>query len=164
MSKILYPVGTPVLLKADEPNDDPLYVVEYRKGKKFPYGLSADPHGPVQGWGDGKEHKWFSVKGLKRYNPKELRSADSVDVSPTQSKVVEASPTTPVTEAPRKKCNCISREEVEAMLSSALNDVYHDMGMMIQNNRDDTMRLAEMVDHNFGTVVKKFKTLNHNDD
>ena len=156
MSKILYPVGTPVLLKTDEPNTDPLYVVEYRKGKKFPYGLSATPHGPVQKWclGKDKEHKWFSVKGLKRYKPKELRSADSVDVSPT----------TPVTEVPRKKCNCISREEVEAMLISALNDVYHDLGMSVQNIDDNVMRLAELTDHNFSTVVKKFKTLNHDDD
>ena len=164
MSKILYPVGTPVLLKTDEPDNDPLYVVEYRKGKKFPYGLSATPHGPVQKWGDGKEHKWFSVKGLKRYNQKELRSADSVDVSPTQAQAVEASPTTQVTEAPRKKCNCISREEVEAMLMSALNDVYRDLGTSVQNVEGNVVRLAELTDHNFGTVVKKFKTLNHDDD
>ena len=166
MSKILYPVGTPVLLKTDEPDNDPLYVVEYRKGKKFPYGLSATPHGPVQKWGfgNGKEHKWFSVKGLKRYKPKKLRSTDFVDESPTQAKAVEASPTTPVTEAPRKKCDCITREEVEAMLVSALNDVYHDLGMSVQNVEGKVMRLAELIDHNFGTVVKKFKTLNHDDD
>lgn len=149
MSKILYPVGTPVLLKADEPNNDPLYVVEYRKGKKFPYGLSATPHGPVQKWGFGKEHKWFSVKGLKRYNP-------------TQAKAVEASPQVAV--APKKKCNCITLEEVEAMLMSALNDVYHDLGMSVQNIDGKVMRLAELVYHNFGTVAKQFKTLNHDDD
>lgn len=138
MSKILYPVGTLVTVKKF-PEVGAVTVTDYKKGEKYPYRV------------EGLSGKKFSVKGLKRYNP-------------TQAKAVEASPTTPVTEAPRKKCNCITREEVEAMLMSALNDVYHDLGMSVQNIDGKVMRLAELTDHNFGTVVKKFKTLNHDDD
>lgn len=147
MSKILYPVGTPVTVRKS-PETEGLIVTAYHKGEKYPYRVGfyeGDTEVTVAG------KKKFSVKGLKRYNP-------------TQAKAVEASPTTPVTEAPRKKCNCISREEVEAMLMSALNDVYHDLGMSVQNIDGKVMRLAELTDHNFGTVVKKFKTLNHDDD
>ena len=160
MSKILYPVGEVVMVRKDK-SRTPYQVLEYCKGEKYPYRLKAcqdpfDDQVSVNGMSK------FSVKGLKRYSPKELRSADSVDVSPTQAKVTEASPQVAV--APKKKCNCITREEVEAMLMSALNDVYHDLGMSVQNLDGKVMRLAELTDHNFGTVVKKFKTLNHDDD
>ena len=161
MSKILYPVGTPVLLKADEPNNDPLYVVEYRKGKKFPYGLSATPHGPVQKWGYGKEHKWFSVKGLKRYNPKELRSADSVDVSPTQTKgntVKQPEPTA---------CNCYTAEEVDVLLAKqweAIVRMLSPVNSVATDALHNTYAIAKSLDHKFAKVAKQFKTLNHDDD
>ena len=164
MSKILYPVGTPVLLKADEPNNDPLYVVEYRKGKKFPYGLSATPHGPVQKWGDGKEHKWFSVKGLKRYNPKELRSADSVDVSPTQAKVDQGNT---VKQPETSACNCYTAEEVDVLLAKQWEAIVQMLsnvdGVAMEALRNIHM-IADMTDSNFRKVAKQFKTLNHDDD
>lgn len=143
MSKILYPVGTTVTLRK-YPEMGPVEVSDYVKGEKYPYRVKTLGGQPV----DVPKTK-FSVKGLKRYNP-------------TQAKVTEASPQVAV--APKKKCNCITREEVEAMLMSALNDVYHDLGMSVQNLDGKVMRLAELTDHNFGTVVKKFKTLNHDDD
>ena len=143
MSKILYPVGTQVTLRK-YPEAGVFEVIEYKKGEKFPYRLENEVG--ERGYAGKKK---YSVKGLKRYNP-------------TQAKVTEASPQVAV--APKKKCNCITREEVEAMLMSALNDVYHDLGMSVQNLDGKVMRLAELTDHNFGTVVKKFKTLNHDDD
>ena len=88
MSKILYPVGTPVTLRKF-PKVEGLIVSKYVKGEKYPYRVGFFEGDEVNIEGKSK----FSKAGLKRYSPKELRSADSVDVSPTQAKVAEASPT-----------------------------------------------------------------------
>lgn len=146
MSKILYPVGTPVTVRKS-PETEGLMVTQYKKGEKYPYRVGFFEGDEVTVAGKTK----FSVKGLKRYNP-------------TQAKVAEAGSQASVAPTPTQTCNCITREEVEAMLMSALNDVYHDLGMSVQSVEGKVMRLAELTDHNFGAVVKKFKTLNHDDD
>ena len=164
MSKILYPVGTKVVLSEyadrDHKNLTPLYVVEYRKGKKFPYGVSKTEGGSPETLNG---HKWRSVKGLKRYNPKELRSADSVDVSPTQAKVAEASPTA---SAPMNH-NCYTKEEVDVLLAHQWQDILEvlsDVDRVAVEALRNTHMIADMTDSNFRKVAKQFKSLNHDDD
>lgn len=68
MGKILYPIGTKVLIRSNTAMSVPATVVEYRKGKQFPYGLSRNNNSSVIDFTDGQAfHKWWSVKALKRY-------------------------------------------------------------------------------------------------
>ena len=160
MGKILYPVGTKVTVRKN--GSDAYFVVrEYIKGDKFPYRLGLGMAGDnVKVAGMSK----FSKAGLKRYNPKELRSADSVDVSPTQAKVDQGNaPKQPESSA----CNCYTREEVDVLLAHQWQDILEMLsnvdGVAMEALRN-TYMIAEMTDRNFMKVAKQFKTLNHDDD
>ena len=161
MSKILYPVGTKVTVK--KLNDDDMYyfVVNYRKGKKFPYVLSVTEGGSPDGIGGTK---FFSVKGLKRYNPKELRSADSVGVSHTQAEVDQGNATR---QPESSACNCYTREEVDVLLAHQWKDILEMLSNVDEVATEalrNTHMIADMTDSNFMKVAKQFKTLNHDDD
>lgn len=156
MSKILYPVGTKVVLseyaKNDHENLTPLYVVEYRKGKKFPYGVSKDKDGRPETFNG---HKFRSVKGLKRYNPTQAKVAQDVSTpdvaSPKQTPTQEY----------------YTREEVDTLLAQQYQDVLELLSVVDQTAFtafQKSNRIAKVVDANFCTVAKQFKSLNHDDD
>ena len=158
MGKILYPVGTRVTLRKF-PDTEGLIVSKYIKGEKYPYRVGYFEGDEVSVEGKSK----FSKAGLKRSNPKELRSADSVDVSPTQAKVAEASPTA---SAPMN-CNCYTKEEVDVLLTQQWKTIVQMLSSVdgvATGALNNTLMIAEVLDHNFEKVAKQFKTLNHDDD
>ena len=137
MSKILYPVGTLVIVKKF-PEVGAVAVTDYKKGEKYPYRV------------EGISGKKFSVKGLKRYNP-------------TQAKVAEASPTV---SAPMN-CNCYTKEEVDVLLAHQWQDILEmlsNVDRVAVEALRNTHMIADMTDSNFRKVAKQFKTLNHDDD
>lgn len=155
MSKILYPVGTKVVLSeyADRNHENltPLYVVEYRKGKKFPYGLSKTKDGSTETF---KGHKFRSVKGLKRYNPTQAKVAQEVSTpdvaSPKQTPTQEY----------------YTREEVDTLMAQQYQDVLELLSVVDETAFkafQKSNRIAKVVDHNFSTVAKQFQSLNHDD-
>ena len=155
MAKILYPVGTPVTVR-ESPETEGLVVTRYMNGEKYPYRVGFYPGDQVIVGGKYK----FSKAGLKRSNPKELCSADSVGVSPTQAKVDQASPES-------SACNCYTAEEVDVLLARQWEVVVQMLssvdGVAMEALRNTHM-IADMADSNFRKVAKQFKTLNHDDD
>ena len=162
MGKILYPVGEVVTVRKDK-SQTPYQVLEYHSGEKYPYRLKGcqdpfDEQVSVNGMSK------FSKAGLRRYNPKELRSTDSVDVSPTRAEVDHGNaPKQPESSA----CNCYTKEEVDVLLARQWEAVVQMLssvdGVAMEALRN-THIIAEMADRNFMRVAKQFKTLNHNDD
>ena len=160
MSKILYPVGTKVTVRKNG-SDAHFVVREYIKGDKFPYRLGLSMAGDnVKVAGMSK----FSKAGLKRYNPKELRSADYGDVSPTQAKVDQGNaPEQPESSA----CNCYTAEEVDVLLArqwEAVVQMLSNVDEVAMEALRNTHMIAYITDSNFRKVAKQFKTLNHDDD
>ena len=162
MSKILYPVGEVVMVRKDE-SQIPYQVLEYCRGEKYPYRLKAcqDPFDD-QVSVNGKTK--FSKTGLKLYNPKELRSADYGDVSPTQAKVDQGNaPEQPESSA----CNCYTAEEVDVLLArqwEAVVQMLSNVDEVAMEALRNTHMIAYITDSNFRKVAKQFKTLNHDDD
>ena len=160
MGKILYPVGTPVTLRK-YPEIEGLIVTRYVKGEKYPYRVGFHAGDEVHTM-DGKSK--FSKAGLNRSNPKELSSADSVDVSPTQAEVDQGNaPKQPEPSA----CNCYTAEEVDILLAQqweAVVNMLSSVDSVAVEALRNTHKIAEMTDRNFMKVAKQFKTLNHDDD
>lgn len=165
MGKILYPVGTKVLLKKDDYDDDPLYVVKYRKGKPFPYGLSTYPDGSPEEF-DG--HKWFSVKGIKFYNKPEKKqdgAAPSVESSENKK-----SSSCNCGDAPQQK-DTYSVEEVNEIVDRVLDHVdmvFNDLNSAVLRTMDTTDRNMLNIADKFAKIDKHLnhlpQTLSHNDD
>lgn len=147
MAKILYPVGTQVRVKSVL-DHSPLYVVDYRKGEKYPYRLGNTPEGtPVEVAGKSK----FSKAGLKRYNPTQTSGDHAIE---QQSGL-------------QPECVCYSAEEVDLLLAQQWQDML-EMLSSVDRVASEALRnthsIADMTDSNFRRVSKKFKTLNHDDD
>lgn len=148
MSKILYPVGTPVTVRKS-PETDGLVVTQYKKGEKYPYRLGYYPGDEVFVNGKSK----FSVRGLKRYSPTQTLKKSTFEEAMARAD-----------QQAEKKCDCITRDEVEKMIASVVSDIYQDLGMSVQEVNNKVMMAAEISDINFRTVARQFKTLNHDDD
>ena len=170
MAKILYPVGTLVqvvdnikvndnYLRHNIPIGTIAKVIQYREGVEHPY--------IIEGYSES-----LNVKELKRYTPKELRSADSVDEIPGQAKVDQGNAVEqPEPTATNKNCGQCS--ELSNVVSQAIDEIMSRMADVrdiavqayedSEQNRHAIMQIAELTDANFRTVSKQFKSLNHND-
>lgn len=165
MGKILYPVGTRVVVRAVK-NHSPLYVVEYRKGKKFPYGLSDSPSGKPMVIND---HKWFSVKGLKRYNPTQTKSEGQAVATATEAELRAA-----FTPKKDSSCACYTREEVDALVQAAFVEaleVVHEAARTAEEALDvaygvehTLVTFSKVTDRNMQNISKAFKANRHDDD
>ncbi len=149
MSKILYPVGTQVTLKK-YPEAGVFEVIEYKKGEKFPYRLENEVG--ERGFAGKKK---YSVKGLKRYNPTQAKVAQDVSTpdvaSPKQNPVQDV----------------YTREEVDTLLAQQYQDLLTLLATVDEvafKAFQKSNRIAKVVDANFCTVAKQFKSLNHDDD
>ena len=149
MSKILYPVGTQVTLRK-YPEAGVFEVIEYKNGEKFPYRLENE----VGERGFAGKSK-YSVKGLKRYSPTQAKVAQDVSTpdvaSPKQ---------TPTREY-------YTREEVDTLLAQQYQGLLTLLAAVDEtafNAFQKSNRIANVLDHNFCTVAKQFKSLNHDDD
>lgn len=148
MGKILYPVGTIVLVRRDK-TQTPYEVLEYKKGEKYPYRLKActDPF-DEQVSVDGKTK--FSVKGLKNFNNTATKKQTAKKTSCGECEKVAEVARVGFQEA-------MSRlEEVRDIAVQAYEDA--------EENRKAVMQMASLVDRNFMTVSKQFKSLSHDDD
>lgn len=151
MSKILYPVGTQVTLKK-YPEAGVFEVIEYKKGEKFPYRLENE----VGERGFAGKSK-YSVKGLKRYNPTQAKATQ------TGSDVASPKVTPGATHVPQ---DSYTREEVDTLLAQQ----YQDLLQLLETVDEvafkafqKSNRIAKVVDSNFATVARQFKSLNHDD-
>lgn len=157
--KILYPVGTQVVTKA-QPNY-PYFVVQYIKGDKYPYRISDSKDGePTKVAGKSK----FSIKGLKRYNPTQTKDS-AKDVASASPKKCEGEGSY----FDRKEAaqEVYTKNEVDELI----NQVYADIETLLQSVDSVAMEalantkiIARSVDGNFYQVAKTLKTLNHDDD
>lgn len=157
MAKILYPIGTRVVVKSVI-DHSPLFVLEYHKGEEYPYRVGPQDGTPIT---VGNKSK-FSVKGLKRYNP-------------TQAKATDAGRDVEEAKCTEKKCaegsyfdrqevhNTYTQEEVDTLLHAVTKDFYRELEGIRQELYADILTVAKVSDRNFSTVSKKFKTLNHDD-
>jgi hypothetical protein len=163
MSKILYPVGTRVVVKSVD-SHSPLYVVAYKKGSKYPYRVGTRADDPASEVGiEGKSK--FSVKGLKRYTPNEPKK-DTVERKTPVEGTAKHSDTV---REQKTVCQCdmkdyYTRHEVNMLVEAALDDVYKNLDVNYMELKGDITRLAGAADRNFCKVQKTFKTLNHDDD
>ena len=149
MSKILYPVGTQVTLKKF-PEAGVFEVIEYKKGEKFPYRLENE----VGERGFAGKTK-YSVKGLKRYNPTQAKATQ------TGSDVASPKQVSPVTH------DVYTKEEVDTLLAQQYQDLLSLLATVDEvafKAFQKSNRIAKVVDANFCTVARQFKTLNHDDD
>lgn len=152
MSKILYPVGTPVTVRKS-PETEGLIVTDYKKGEKYPYRVGFYEGDKVTVAGKTK----FSVKGLKRYNPTQAKVAQEVS-TPDVASPKQVSPVTH---------DVYTKEEVDTLLAQQYQDL-----LTLLATVDETAfkafqkanRIAKVVDTNFCTVARQFKSLNHDDD
>lgn len=147
MSKILYPVGTPVTLRKF-PKVEGLIVSNYVKGEKYPYRVGFFEGDEVNIEGKSK----FSKAGLKRYNP-------------TQAQADEGN--APMQPQSTASCNCYTAEEVDVLLAQQWEQfisMLQSVDSIAVEALRNTHKIAEMTDRNFMKVAKQFKTLNHDDD
>ena len=157
MSKILYPVGTKVIVVNDIgfPGDDftigrTAEVIGYTKKSDNPRVCNGEP---LQ-YRIKMQNGWItnaSVKDLKRYNPAEAK----VDQG--------NAPEQPESSA----CNCYTAEEVDVLLArqwEAVVRMLSNVDEVAMEALMNTHMIAYLTDHNFRKVAKQFKALNHDDD
>ena len=161
MGKILYPVGTKVIVVKDIgfPGNDSIIgrtaeVIGYTKKSDNPRVCNGEPL-PYR---IKMQNGWItnaSVNELKRYNPTQAKATQ------TGSDVASPKQVSPVTH------DVYTKEEVDTLLAQQYQDLLTLLEIVDEtafNAFQKSNRIAEVVEANFRKVAKQFKTLNHDDD